>query len=80
LTLAEVCDISYVIQLEQLEREVAALRGQSVHLDAKSQKNLPTMGEAQDEFDAWLAEKPSAKSMTPEDLERAELRELMLGR
>lgn len=74
------CDIAYVIQLEQLGEEVAALRGQSFKLDPKERQKLPTLIEAQAEFDQWLAEEPETVLMTPEDLERVELRELMLGR
>lgn len=72
--------MSYVMQVEQLGREVMALRGQSVHLDEKSRQKLPSVGDAQAEFDQWLAEEPKTVAMTPEDLEHAELRELMLGR
>lgn len=74
------CDIAYVVQLEDLRAELAALRNQSLKLDPKDRQKIPTVADVQAEFDAWLAEEFDATPMTPEDLERAELRELMLGR
>ena len=55
-----------------------AMRGQSAQADPKAK--LPTVDEAQAEFDQWLAEAPAATTMTLEEIERAELRDLMLGR
>lgn len=78
--MAEVCDIAYVVQVEQLLREVDALRGQSLTLDPKERQKLPDADTVQSEFDRWLVEMPEQRALTPEDMERAELRQLTLGR
>lgn len=70
--------MAYLIQVEQIEREVLTIRGQAAFMDAKAQ--LPTVEQAVDEFEAWLNSPPDMRPLTTEQIEREELTALMLNR
>jgi hypothetical protein len=54
LTLAEVCDVSYLLQVRALEREAMALQARAAF--AEEGVHVPSVAEVVADFDAWLAE------------------------
>lgn len=72
--MGEVCDLAYVVLLDQLERHVLADRHVAAVLMAAGQKDvtLPDLAEKRAVFDAALVEEP--KVLAAVDSEQWELR------
>ncbi len=51
------CDVAYVMQLRELEREVATIRAQATLMGATV--DLPTAADAQASLDEWLVSPPA---------------------
>lgn len=69
------CDLAYVIQVEQLERVALAELTLAPHVKEGTQ--LPTPESVVAEFDEWLSKQPEAETGNPADVD---LVNLMRGR
>ena len=69
MTLAEVCDLSYVLILDQLERQMLADRQALIASGVRD--DLPNLPQVQESLDARLHAEP--EPMAPVDYERLEL-------
>lgn len=75
MTLAEVCDLSYAMQVWALEREVEAVWANAPHLPQGSE--LPSMEGVRADFDAWLVSEPAKRKELAPGLELAGLSEVL---
>lgn len=74
LTLAEVCDVSYLLQAGAREREALALQAQAPFIDG----DVPSVAQVLAEFDAWLVSSPEdVEPETPQDRAQRDLDEAM---
>jgi hypothetical protein len=72
LSAEDLCDLSYLLQVEQIERRVLADR-QALIARGLSE-NLPTFGVEQAAFNEWLVSEPERlEPMTVEQVEKSEL-------
>lgn len=72
MSLRDVCDVVYVLHLEQIERTVLVERQLAVTVLAAGGKgvDVPTLQQAREEFDAMLlAEAPKGTVRTAEEAE-----------
>lgn len=65
------CDLSYAVQVEALERQALTMMTLAPHLEDSSK--IPTPEEVVQEFQQWLLSKPEAAGMKSEDAELMEL-------
>jgi hypothetical protein len=72
LTARDVCDVVYVLRIEQLERRVLADR--QALLSRGVVEGLPEFDEEQAAFDAWLESEPNEEraALSPADLAKLE--------
>jgi hypothetical protein len=77
LTLAEVCDVAYLIQVEQLERQALALLPSAPFLPEG--KTLSSPDEVVAEFREWLMLEPDAAPTAGDPGDRALLELLGVG-
>jgi hypothetical protein len=66
-----VCDLAYMIQVEQIERGALAELVLAPHLKEGAQLTTPEQAVA--EFDAWLTDQPDNDMTNPADLELTQL-------
>lgn len=71
------CDVSYLCQVEALERLALAQIALLPHLEEEARKKMPTVDQVRAEFDEWLNEEPAEMSMTPPDRERLLMLQLL---
>jgi hypothetical protein len=71
LTLAEMCDLAYVIQVEAIERLALAQISLAPHMEGGG--NIPTPDAAVAEFDQWLMARPKGLDRPAWETELREL-------
>jgi hypothetical protein len=73
--LQAICDLSYAMQAEQIERMALTQMTLAPHMEDSS--GVLTPDGAVNEFNQWLAEKPA--TATPEQVEKSDLLDLIKG-
>jgi hypothetical protein len=66
-----VCDLSYLVQAEAIERLALATMTLAPHMEEQS--GILTPAEALREFQEWLISNPEALDMAPEDADLLDL-------
>lgn len=76
MSFAEICDVSYMLQVRSLEREVLALQARAAF--AEEGTHVPSVAEVIADFDRWLTEDAvMSQPLTTADIEREQLFELL---